>query len=535
MVLLSRFIFAGTFCFCFPKGVKMSNTPGLSSSSSSLSTSSSEQLAPLSLVRLTSSASSTDSTTSRKRKRSSSNWLDSFSEFIGDTGHLTEESRPLPIVPPQEGDNETDEPNPTPASESGSEHQTEGEPSNLRPAGGVPIEGEEEDIEENFDPKEGYGEADTAAVTQQEGRKQMSLYCFTSHTGAPVINAKSMNGHPIIFCCYQKEQGSETQKEHWQGFIAVKKGMRYGELQDLIQQKAHFFYCRGTPLQNLLYCTKRETRLEEPKYFGNFQQVLDGKTKKKQINMSTYAAMLIRQGLSDFELAALLPSFCLQNRKKMAEYRDACTGDQCRRRAVYVEVWHGQPGTGKTSQVFARWNDDDVYIKTTSDKNAAPWWDGYTGQPVVVFDEFTGANISATTMNDICGGAKMRVMVKGGSTPAKWTHVVIISNYPPAKWWTPEVFSSPIPDGVRQAFMDRISTTKDGKKAIVCFNGPSLRSANVAEPFKHTRKSVDKLNEDGTIRRDFLDQSGELSFTHLHTNSSTTHQRYTDEAGTMLT
>ena len=56
------------------------------------------------------------------------------------------------------------------------------------------------------------------------------------------------------------------------------------------------------------------------------------------------------------------------------------------RDTMHVEYWQGDSGTGKTSGIYNLYGFENVY-RVTDYKNP---WDGYSGQDVVVFEEFRG-------------------------------------------------------------------------------------------------------------------------------------------------
>ncbi len=83
------------------------------------------------------------------------------------------------------------------------------------------------------------------------------------------------------------------------------------------------------------------------------------------------------------------------------------------------------------------------------------WWDGYTSQSVIIFDDFYG-QIKISYMLRLLDRYPLRLPIKGGFTWARWTHVFITSNEEPENWWA----GAQIPDVVRAALDRRIKVIK---------------------------------------------------------------------------
>lgn len=69
----------------------------------------------------------------------------------------------------------------------------------------------------------------------------------------------------LKFLVYQKETAPETGTPHFQCYFQTKSPMRMTALKKLPgMETAHFEKCKGTPEQNIAYCTKEESRLDGP-------------------------------------------------------------------------------------------------------------------------------------------------------------------------------------------------------------------------------------------------------------------------------
>lgn len=95
-------------------------------------------------------------------------------------------------------------------------------------------------------------------------------WCFTSYAENLYIDALN---DKIQYMISQKEKCPKTGKLHYQGYIEFKGKMRMNEVKKLMSDNSvHLEPRRGTQKQAIDYCRKEETRVEEPKEFGEPKQ-----------------------------------------------------------------------------------------------------------------------------------------------------------------------------------------------------------------------------------------------------------------------
>lgn len=101
------------------------------------------------------------------------------------------------------------------------------------------------------------------------------------------------------------------------------------------------------------------------------------------------------------------------------------------RDTVKVTLLFGLPGCGKTRFVLDR--HPDAYVH----EPGSPWFDGYTGQDVLLLDDFAGSGsgyrLDKTLV--LLDKYQPRLPIKGGHTYLLATHVYVTTNIHPRDWF----------------------------------------------------------------------------------------------------
>lgn len=111
-----------------------------------------------------------------------------------------------------------------------------------------------------------------------------------------------------------------------------------------------------------------------------------------------------------------------------------------------VQIYWGEPGTGKTRHVYDTYGYDNVYVKPVG-----KWWDGYNGEETIVIDDFDPENCHEITYNfylQLLDRYPMNLEIKGGYTAMRSKRIIFTSNFDPDGWFQHK--------GNRQAFFRRI-------------------------------------------------------------------------------
>lgn len=258
---------------------------------------------------------------------------------------------------------------------------------------------------------------------------------------------------------------------------------------------AHLEVARGTSEDNIAYCTKADSRVSEAVTFGTPAQ--SGVTVKDSAS-NAMRAVIEDPSITDEELRDKFPGTYLKlGSKRLREAKSEVLGSSLGNvRPVHVDVRWGDPGTGKTQSVFT---DDvergdlgrriavekglesfythNVFVK----RGMGKWFDGYTGQPVLLLDDFAFSTVEdADMLLSVLDRYYCNVEVKGGTARGMWCHVVLTTNIPPDQWFMEYgngFARCRIPMCRRAAIMNRITT-------ITHFTGESHRDDHRAPPFR---------------------------------------------------
>lgn len=221
----------------------------------------------------------------------------------------------------------------------------------------------------------------------------------------------------MTYLIYQKER-SESNTEHYQGFICLKRQQRMSYMKKLIP-RAHWEHRHGTREQAMEYCKKEDSRIEDPIEHG----VLVKSGHRTDIET---AMQLIASGANELSVAEEMPSFWMRNHRALNRYRLL----KCKR--VVPEdginvIWlHGPPGTGKSRWVHETY--PDAYWKPPESK----WFDGYDGEEVIVLDDFRQNWMTFSYLLRLIDRYPFQVETKGGCIPLLATTMVFTTPMPPA-------------------------------------------------------------------------------------------------------
>ncbi|MBK4145288.1 hypothetical protein [Corynebacterium macginleyi] len=231
----------------------------------------------------------------------------------------------------------------------------------------------------------------------------------------------------------QLEEGEEGSYRHWQLLIdGGQSPIRFSTLKNRLPT-AHLEPRRGPIQQAINYVTKETTRVtEEPRLEHGTIQNCDEKGRRKDVDVVREA--VLEKGLSADEVFLQVPE---SNRmtsmvEKLVAARDRSLHTKPRQMEV---IWlYGPPGTGKTSLAVEMGGTS--YYRVTGYQHP---FDAYSGEKVLILDEFDGEMRLSTLLNILDIWPTM-LPARYADRVAAYSQVVLVSNEAPWSfypWETP--------------------------------------------------------------------------------------------------
>lgn len=221
-------------------------------------------------------------------------------------------------------------------------------------------------------------------------------WCITAWT-EPKFNEEEMR-----YLIVGKETCPKTGKEHFQCFVKYYKQKRLKGAKELFNKEDHFEPRMGSVESAVEYCKKE----------GNFQEY--GKAQAEKLTVSDILKKDIKYIKEEYPLLYCRYYKGIERLQSKGEkWRDI--------NIIYI---YGEAGCGKTRFAMER---DNVFKLDPPYK----WFDGYEGEETLVIDDFKEFSIDRAYILNIMDGYRLRLETKGSHTWARWTQIIITSNYEP--------------------------------------------------------------------------------------------------------
>lgn len=221
-------------------------------------------------------------------------------------------------------------------------------------------------------------------------------------------------------------QGSEicpdTGRPHEQGFVIfTNPRVITGVIKEF--PGIHWEVTKKSIQENINYCKKDNNFTEQ----GEIPAGQGTRSDVKQITK------LIKEGKSDQEILEERGDSALRMYKGIGWARTKMACSQKRNWEMDVRIYHGEPGTGKTRSIYKEFDINSIY-----EKPPGKWWDNYTGQPVVLIDDFDPKNCFDITFDfylKLLDRYPLQVEFKGGFTNFCSKIIIFTSNFHPDTWF----------------------------------------------------------------------------------------------------
>lgn len=234
------------------------------------------------------------------------------------------------------------------------------------------------------------------------------------------------------YAVWQHEIG-ESGTEHYQGYVnfSTPVSLTHVKRQPGLE-RAHLERVRGTVAEACAYCQKPEGRLDGPHFFPDRESVNKHCSYGDQGKRSDIDHMceMVKAGLSDNQICDDYPRYIAKYQKGIDHVRLAM-GKPGRQGPTDSIVLVGPSGTGKSHLAADLWPEGDLWFWM----NPGKWWDGYQGQPGIVFDEFRGNWMPYSYALKLLDGYPMLVEKKGGHIQMMARSFRFTTNVHPKDWW----------------------------------------------------------------------------------------------------
>lgn len=204
---------------------------------------------------------------------------------------------------------------------------------------------------------------------------------------------------------------------HIQGYVVFKKRTTLQGARKCFPG-THLAIARGSPQQNRVYCSKSGD-------FVEYGDIPTGKGKRSDLDE---LGKRVLSGASTKEIQEDFPGAYIRYKHNIDS---AIRERSCVRNwEVDVRIIWGKSGTGKTRSVYEFIDAAQIYTHP-----GGPWFDGYHGQSVVLFDDYTGSCFKIGYLLKLLDRYPMMVPVKGGFVQFTPKHIFFTSNLDPKTWY----------------------------------------------------------------------------------------------------
>lgn len=221
------------------------------------------------------------------------------------------------------------------------------------------------------------------------------------------------------YACWVLEMG-ESGTPHFQGYVEFSKPKRRSAVSRCLPHAYLAPRERSREAARAYAMKKSPGFMDGPWEFGSFEAGGAGRRNDLKVVQAALDA-----GTSMEQIARDHFSQWVKYGNAFARYQTMVAPP--RMSEVTVEVIIGPTGTGKTRSAMDRY--PNAFIK-----EADKWWDGYTGQDVVVWDEFKGC-YPWTRLLRCIDRYPYQAEVKGGYVAMRATTFIFTSNSLPYDWY----------------------------------------------------------------------------------------------------
>ena len=231
----------------------------------------------------------------------------------------------------------------------------------------------------------------------------------------------------IVYWCMCDEEASTY---HTHLYVAFEHAKEFSMMQRRFYG-AHIEAAKGTHRENRDYIRKEGKWRDSDKSETNMPETFEEsgelpEESDRRVKQTEAIFALVESGASNAEIMRECPSAML-HLPRIEQARQTLLEETYRKefRKLTVEYIWGETGVGKTRSVMEKHGYENVFRVT----NYAHPFDGYTGQDVIVFDEFR-SSLPLSDMLCYLDGYPLTLPCRYANRVACYTKVYILSNIP---------------------------------------------------------------------------------------------------------
>jgi hypothetical protein len=208
-------------------------------------------------------------------------------------------------------------------------------------------------------------------------------YCWT-HYQVDTLPKYDETLHGYLI--YQLEVGEEKKVPHWQGYVELKKTMRYKAMFKSLGlgHEGKIIKARGTAAENKAYCSDPKKRHPEWKVEPGFMEYGAPTVQGQRNDLKSAIDTLLKDGIDAVKQQHA--SVYVRYWKGLEKLIEPKRIDEPRANKPYVTWVYGPPGSGKSyhAEQFALENKYEYYIYN---KSFNGFWQRYNQQKVLIIDD----------------------------------------------------------------------------------------------------------------------------------------------------
>lgn len=256
-------------------------------------------------------------------------------------------------------------------------------------------------------------------------------YSYSITVNNPVDEEESLISLPFQYCCFCYEEGLQK-TPHIQAYVRFPSQFSFNTVKSILPS-AHIESCKGNPKQNIDYICREGAHIQKPGLIaGPYEHGVRPSQGKRNDLVSACSA--ISSGRTIRDLVMSDPPL-LRIEKYLNSYQSHLI--EPRNRGVYPQVtiiW-GPSGVGKTKMVYDKYC-DSVYDVPHPARGGMVWFDGYSGQKCILYDDFPLLfSDMYSHLLKISDRYPLRMPVKGSFVNIGPSDICITSNNAPSEWF----------------------------------------------------------------------------------------------------